>query len=168
MESKNNRAKVTGIAFRKIVEEQVLEEAIRRMSMQQEYINDREWLEALRKVVKDEEDLQERRKLKGNSFGTVAQKRKAPNMQRQRLRNQSIPPKKKGYTRQQKRRQLRPKRKQQRPERISYTRYGRRHTRELTRKKLMNAKQRVNVRGVHSTTTDGNTARKKSRLVRPD
>ena len=53
------------------------EEAIRRMSMQQEYINDREWLEVLGKAVKDEEDLQERRKLKGNSFGTVAQKRKA-------------------------------------------------------------------------------------------
>ena len=78
IESKNNRAKVTGIALRKIVEDQVLEEAIRRMSMQQEYIDYREWLEALRKAVKDEEDLQERRKLKGNSFGTVAQKRKAP------------------------------------------------------------------------------------------
>ena len=78
IESKNNRAKVTGIALRKIVEDQVPEEAIRRMSMQQEYIDDREWLEALRKAVKDEEDLQERRKLKGNSFGTVAQKRKAP------------------------------------------------------------------------------------------
>ena len=36
IESKNNRAKVTGIAFRKIVEDQVPEEAIRRMSMQQE------------------------------------------------------------------------------------------------------------------------------------
>ena len=46
--------------------------------MQHEYIDDREWLEALRKAVKDEEDLQERQKLKGNSFGTVAQKRKAP------------------------------------------------------------------------------------------
>ena len=78
IESKNNRAKVTGIALRKIVEDQVPEEAIRRMSMQQEYIDDREWLEALRKVVKDEEDLQERQKLKGNSFGTVAQKRKGP------------------------------------------------------------------------------------------
>ena len=67
-----------GIALRKIVEDQVPEEAIRRMSMEQEYIDDREWLEALRKAVKDEEDLQEKRKLKGNSFGTVAQKRKAP------------------------------------------------------------------------------------------
>ena len=33
IESKNNCAKVTGIAFRKIVEDQVPEEAIRRMSM---------------------------------------------------------------------------------------------------------------------------------------
>ena len=40
IESKNNRAKVTGIAFRKIVEDEVPEEAIRRMSMQQEYIDD--------------------------------------------------------------------------------------------------------------------------------
>ena len=67
-----------GIALRKIVEDQVPEEAIRPMSMQEEYIDDREWLEALHKAVKDEEDLQERRKLKGKSFGTIAQKRKAP------------------------------------------------------------------------------------------
>ena len=78
IQSNNNRAKVTGLAFRKIVDDQVPEEAIRRMSMQQEYIDDREWLRALRKAVKDEEDLKERRKLKANSFGTVAQKRKAP------------------------------------------------------------------------------------------
>ena len=148
IESKNNRAKVTGIALRKIVEDQVPEEAIRRMSMQQENIDDREWLEALRKAVKDEEDLQERRRLKGNSFGTVAQKRKPPNKQRKRLRSPSIPPKKKGYTRQQKRRRLRSKGKQQRHEKRSYTEYGKRHTRELTRKKLMNARQKVNARDV--------------------
>ena len=76
--SKNNRPKVTGIALRNIVEDKVPEEAIRRMSMQQEYIDAREWLEAICKAVKDEEDLQERRKLRGNSFSTVAQKRKAP------------------------------------------------------------------------------------------
>ena len=77
IESKNNRAKVTGIALRKIGEDQVPEEAIRLMSMQQEYIDEREWLEALGKAVKDEEYLLERRKLKGNSFDTVGQKRKA-------------------------------------------------------------------------------------------
>ena len=78
IESKNIRAKVRGIALRKIVEDQVPEKAIRPMSIQLEYIDDRERLEALRKAVQDEEDLQERRKLKGYSFGTVAQKRKAP------------------------------------------------------------------------------------------
>ena len=78
IESRNNRAKVTGIAFRRIVEDEVPEEAMRRMSMQQVYIDDKQWLEAFHKAVKDEEDLQEQRKLKGNSFGTVAQKRKAP------------------------------------------------------------------------------------------
>ena len=41
-------------------------------------MDNREWLEALHKGVKDEEDLIERRKLKGNPFGTVAQKRKTP------------------------------------------------------------------------------------------
>ena len=46
--------------------------------MQQEYIDDREWLHALRKAAKDKEDLQERQKLKGNYFGKIAQKRKAP------------------------------------------------------------------------------------------
>ena len=63
---------------------------------------------------------------------------------------------------------LRQKRKQQRPERKSYSGYGRWHTRELTKKKLMNARRKVNVCGVHSTTTDGNTGRKKSGLVWPD
>ena len=55
---------------------QVLEEAIRQISIQQEYIDNREWLEALRKAVKDEEDLQERQKLKGNAFGMASQKRR--------------------------------------------------------------------------------------------
>ena len=35
------------------------------------------------------------------------------------------------------------------PRKKSYTEYGRGHTRELTRKKLMNARQKDNVRGVH-------------------
>ena len=74
MKSKNNLAKVTGIAFRQIVEDQVLEEAIRGMSMQQDSIDDREWLEALRKAVKNEKELQERRMLKGNSFGRIGEK----------------------------------------------------------------------------------------------
>ena len=117
--------------------------------MQQEYIDDREWLEVLHKAVKDEEDLQERRKLKGNSFGTVVQKRKAPEQATLTAKKPSIPPKKKVYTRQQKRRRLRSKREQQRPGKGSYTEYGRQHMRELTKMKLMNARQRVNVRGVH-------------------
>src|ERR1700761_3400694 len=55
IEGKNNRAKVTGIALRKIVEDQLPEEAIRGMSRQQGYIDDLEWQEALRTAVKDEE-----------------------------------------------------------------------------------------------------------------
>ena len=72
------------------------------------------------------------------------------------------------YTRQQKRRRLRSKRKQQCPGKKSYTEYGRRHTRELTRKKLMNARQKVNARDVHSVTMDGNIARRTLGLVRPE
>src|SRR6201995_4222964 len=82
-----------------------------------------------RKIYKNDENSKE--------TPSVRQPRneKPPNKQRQRLRNQSTPPKKKGYTRQQKRRRLRSKRKQQRPEKRSYTEYGRRHMRELTKKK---------------------------------
>ena len=78
IESKNNLAKVTGIAFRNIVEDEVPEEAIGRMAMQQEYVDERKWLEALCKAVKDEEDLPEQRKLKGNALGRVTQILKAP------------------------------------------------------------------------------------------
>ena len=116
----------------------------------------------------DKEDLQERQKLKGNSFGTALQKRKAPEEATAIAKSQSLPPKKKGCTRQQKSRWLRPKRKQQRLEKRSYTEDGRWHTRELTRKKLMNEKQKVNARGVHSATMDGNIVRKKFGLMRPN
>ena len=66
IESKNNRAKVTGIALRKIVEDQVPEEAIRRMSLQQEYIETREngWKHfakrlRMRKISKKDESSKE-------------------------------------------------------------------------------------------------------------
>jgi len=48
------------------------------MSMQQEYLADRDWIEALRQAVRDEEDSQERKRLKDKSFSgsNSSQKRK--------------------------------------------------------------------------------------------
>lgn len=46
--------------------------------------------------------------------------------------------------------------------------YRKRHMRVLTKTKLMRAKQKVNVHGVYSATTDGNPARKIFGLVRPE
>jgi len=38
------------------------------MSMHQEYADDRDWREALRQAVRDEEDFQEGKQLKDNNF----------------------------------------------------------------------------------------------------
>jgi len=46
-ENWNVKAKVTGIAFRKLMRDHIPEEAERRMSMQQAYSDDRDWIEAL-------------------------------------------------------------------------------------------------------------------------
>ena len=168
IESMNNLAKVTGIAFRIIVEDETPEEAVRQMSMQQEYIDDREWLEALHKAVKDEEDPLEQQKLKGNPFGTAAQKRIDPEPAAVAAKKPKYTAKEKRLYQAAKKRRPRQKRKQQGHGKRSYSEYGKWHTRELTRRKLMNAKEKVNAYGVHSATMDGNTARKKFALVQPD
>jgi len=67
-ENWNVKAKVTRIAFRKIITDQIPDEALRRMSMHQEYADDRDWIEALRQAVRDEEDFQEGKRLKDNNF----------------------------------------------------------------------------------------------------
>jgi len=64
----NVKAKVTRIAFRKLFRDQILNEAVRRMTMHQDYPDDRDWIEALRQAVRDEEDFQEGKKLKDNNF----------------------------------------------------------------------------------------------------
>jgi len=53
-ENWNVKAKVGGIAFRKLIRDQILDQAVRRMSMHQEYADDRDWIEALRQVVCDQ------------------------------------------------------------------------------------------------------------------
>jgi len=67
-ENWNVKAKVTGIAFRKLLRDQIPDEAVRRMSMHQEYADDGDWTDALRQAVRDEEDLQEGKRLKDNNF----------------------------------------------------------------------------------------------------
>jgi len=66
-ENWNVKAKVTGIAFRKLITDQIPDEAVRRISMHQEYADDRVWTEALRQAVRDEEDFQEGKRLKDNN-----------------------------------------------------------------------------------------------------
>jgi len=67
-ENWNMKAKVTRIALRKLIRDQIPDEAVRRMSMHQEYPDDRDWIEALRQAVRDEEDFQEGKNLKDNDF----------------------------------------------------------------------------------------------------
>ena len=67
-ENCNVKAKVTGIAFRKLIRNQIPDEAVRRMSMHQESAEDRDWIEALRQAVRDEKDFQEGKRLKDNNF----------------------------------------------------------------------------------------------------
>jgi len=62
------KAKVTGIAFRKLIRDQIPDEAVRRMSMPQDYADDRDWIEALRQAVRDEEEFQEGKRLNHNNF----------------------------------------------------------------------------------------------------
>jgi len=62
------KAKVTGIAFKKLIREQILDEAVRRMSMHQESADDRHWIEAFRQAVRDEEDFHEGKRFKENRF----------------------------------------------------------------------------------------------------
>ena len=60
----NIKVKVTGVVLRKLIEDQIPEEAISRLSMIDSIPVKREWLEAVRTGVPKEEDFQEGRKLK--------------------------------------------------------------------------------------------------------
>ena len=64
----NVKAKVTGIAFLRLFGDHIPDEAVRRMSMNQEYADDRYWIEALPQAVRDEQDFQEGKRLKDNNF----------------------------------------------------------------------------------------------------
>jgi len=77
MENLNIHARVTGIAWRKMIEDQLPIEALRRLS-HREYVDDGEWLEAVRTVTRAEEDFKERKDLRGGgpSGTTRGDKRK--------------------------------------------------------------------------------------------
>jgi len=77
MENLNIHARVTGIAWRKMIEDELPIEALRRLS-HTEYVDDGEWLEAVRTVTQAEEDFKERKYLRGGgpSSTTRGEKRK--------------------------------------------------------------------------------------------
>jgi len=77
MENLNIHARVTGIAWRKMSEDELPIEALRRLS-HREYVDDGEWLEAVRTVTRAEEDFKERKDLRGGgpSGTTRGEKRK--------------------------------------------------------------------------------------------
>jgi len=64
MANLNIHARVTGIAGRKMIEDELPIEALRRLS-HREYVYDGEWLEAVRTVTRAEEDFKERKDLRG-------------------------------------------------------------------------------------------------------
>ena len=59
----NVKVKVTRVVLRKMIEDQIPEEAVRRLSMIDSIPGEREWLEAVRTAVRKEEYFQEGRKL---------------------------------------------------------------------------------------------------------
>ena len=69
--------RVTGIAWRKMIEDELPVEALRRLS-HREYVDDGEWLEAVRTVTRAEEDFKEIKDLRGGgpSGATQDEKRK--------------------------------------------------------------------------------------------
>ena len=72
IENWNVKARVTGVDFRKMIDDQIPDEAVRRMSMMDPIADDREWLEAVRTASKAEEDFVEGRQLQhGDSSGSA-------------------------------------------------------------------------------------------------
>jgi len=61
-ETLNIHARVTAIAWRKLIEEEIPEDALRRVSLR-EYLDDGELLEAVRAVTRAEEDFKEQNSL---------------------------------------------------------------------------------------------------------
>ena len=102
MENLNMHPRVTGIAWRKMIEEELPIEAWRRLS-HREYVDDGEWLEAVRTVTRAEEDFKETKDLRGGgpSGTTRGEKRKfedsRPTVAPKHVKNQSTATEKAAY-----------------------------------------------------------------------
>jgi len=83
MENLNIHARVTGIAWRKMIEDKLLIEAFRWLS-HREYVYDGEWLEAVRTGTRGEEDFKEKKDLRGGgpTGATRGKKRKFEDLRR--------------------------------------------------------------------------------------
>ena len=80
IENWNVKARVTGVALRKMIDNQIADEAVRRISMMDPIADNREWLEAVRTASKAEEDFVEGRKLRhGDSSGTASSGKRKQN-----------------------------------------------------------------------------------------
>ena len=78
----NVKVKVTGDVLRKMIEDQIPEEVVRRLSMIDLIPDERERLEAVRTAVRKEEDFQEGRKLKHtDSAGSASRGKRKRNEQ---------------------------------------------------------------------------------------
>ena len=109
IENRNVMARVTGVAFRKMIDDQIPDEVVRRMSMMDPITDDRKWLEAVRTASKAEEDFFEGRKLRhGDSSGSASSgKQKRNELTAAVVKKPKYTAEKKGYTRQRKRRKKR-------------------------------------------------------------
>ena len=72
IENWNVKARVSGVAFRTMIDDQIPDEAVRRMSMMDPIADDREWLEAVRTASMAEEDFVQGRKLRPRDFSGSA------------------------------------------------------------------------------------------------
>ena len=66
MENLNIHVNMTGISWRKLIEDQLPVDTLRRLSLR-EFTDDREWEEAVRLVARQEEDFKERQGLRGDN-----------------------------------------------------------------------------------------------------
>jgi len=102
MENLNIHSRVTGIACRKMIEDELPVKALRRLS-HREYVDDGAWFDAVRTVTRAEEDFKERKELCGGglSGATRGEKRKfqdsKPTLPAKRVKRQYTAKEKAGY-----------------------------------------------------------------------
>ena len=80
----NVKVNVTGVVLRKMIEHQIPDEAVSRLSMIDPIPDEREWLEAVWSAVQKEEDFQEGRKIKNTESSGSASSGKENPMKQQR------------------------------------------------------------------------------------